>query len=117
MSDDKKKRKLIGSVELLVVKDYPSRYETGAGSKIRVVQWLYDDGKFSVKLERRGYFTKEGKVMTGKAEGFGLDDLAALHPRWKDAIQLMKNPPKPPPPPAPAPKPQQEDDVIEEVPF
>lgn len=114
MTDTKKKRKLVDSVELLVIEDRPSRFEQGSGTKLRVIQWVYDDGNFSVKLERRGYFTKDGKIMNGKCEGFDLNDLAALHPRWKEAISKMKNPP---PPPKPAPKKDTTDDTIEEVPF
>jgi hypothetical protein len=70
---------------------------------------------FTVALEKRDYYTKDGKELPGKARGFTLEDLAFLHPKWKEMIALMKNPPKPPAAPSPASKPQ--DDVIEEVPF
>ncbi len=129
---EEKKRPMPRYFELLLVRSMPSDNDAGAGVKIVVCEWAYDfaykpsmakkgyhagsDGKaFSVKLEKRGYYTAAGKVMPGKAEGLTLDDLAFLHPKWKEMIALMKNPPKPPAAPATASKPQ--DDVIEEVPF
>lgn len=129
MSDKKKPN--VRMIELLLIRDIPSRKETGSGVKIRLVTFAYDfawtqdlgergyfaggDGKaFIVKLEKRSYYTKEGKKLPGKVEGLLLNDLAFLHPRWKEMIALMKNPPKPPLLPAPV-KPQ--DDAIEEVPF
>jgi hypothetical protein len=127
------KKPTIRSAELMVIKSVKSSKEEGSGVSIRVVQWIYDfafkpgmelkgyhagpDGKaFSVKLEKRAYFTKNGMVMVGKAEGFTLGDLAFLHPKWKEMIQLMKNPPMPKPKPAPAAAAKPED-AIEEVPF
>lgn len=100
------------SIELIVVSDKKSTKQAGAGSKIRVVQWVFDKGS-SVKLEKRAYYTENGQVKTGKAEGFGLSDLEALKPKWKEIIQMMKNPPKPPAPKAPA----RDENEIEEVPF
>lgn len=104
----------VRGIELLVIKDYPSKKESGAGVKIRVVQWVYDNGS-SVKLERRGYFTKEGRVLTGKAEGLGWSDLEHIRPRWKEIVHLMTNPPEVKP--IDKPKARQEDEEIEEVPF
>lgn len=128
-----KKKTIVRYIELLVLRDTPSSADPGAGVKIIVCEWAYDflfkpgmekkdfhrgaDGKaFSVKLEKRGYYTtKTGELRIGKAEGLTLTDFGLLHPKWKEMITLMKNPPKPPAAPAPAGKKQ--DDTIEEVPF
>ncbi len=103
-------------IELLLIKDYPSKDQAGSGSKLRVVQWVFERG-FSVKLERRAYYTKDGSPRIGKAMGLGLEDFAELHARWKEVIQLMKNPPKPTPPKQETPDGEDSDGYIEEVPF
>jgi len=78
--------------------DTSGRYEK-PGYKLRIVQWLYarkdGDVGWSVKLERRKYFHNKDGEERNKADGFSLDDLALIQKRWKEIIEIMKNPPEP----------------------
>jgi hypothetical protein len=106
----------IEGVELLVIVDLKSRNKEGSGTKLRVVQWVVNGQSKSVKVEKRQYYLDAyGKTMTGKAEGFSLDDLNALKPHWPRVLELMRNPPavKTPEPVAAA----AASDAIDEVPF
>jgi hypothetical protein len=68
--------------------------DKGRSWRLRLVQWIVDGEAKSVKLERRNFFVDEGGVTKmGKADGFILKDLEALHPHWKAMIATMKNPP------------------------
>ncbi len=125
------KKTTVRTIELMLIKDIKSRKDRGAGAKIALVSSVYnkaytvelgelgymatDDGKaFIVRLEKRGYYTSGGVVQPGKAEGLTLADIVYLHPKWKQMIQLMKNPPKPAPMPAAG---KTDDTIIEEIPF
>ncbi len=57
--------------ELLVLKDEERR--TGRGV-LRVVQW--DNNK--PKLEKRGFYQKDGETKTGKLEGMSADDFKII---------------------------------------
>jgi hypothetical protein len=112
--EDNKKKVNLRCIVLLMIADFPSRTAPGCGKCIRVVQWVGDRG-VSVKLEKVGYFVKDGMTLMGKREGFTLEDLTYFYKKWKEIIQIMKNPPAPPP--LPAAKAPQAEETIEEVPF
>ena len=115
----------VRSVELLVLRNAPSRDKEGCGIKLRVVQWIFkkkEGGEgSSVKFEKRSYFPgPDGDEHTGKAEGFGIDDFKLLkavvdgETNFVRVMKLMENPPAIKPVAAPEPT---ADDSIEEVPF
>lgn len=109
------KKDNVYGIDLKVLWHEPSKKEPGSGKMIKVVQWVYERGN-TVKLEKRSYYTKDGKRLPGKAEGLGLKDLKLIHPFWKEVVAIMKNPPAPKPrPQEPAPRAEEQD--MEEVPF
>ena len=90
----------VESKELLVITEKaPEKGEkyNKDGHKVRVVQWYGKtrQGKAwsSVKLERRKFFLDGDETKMGKAEGFTIEDLRAIQPRWKEILALMQNPP------------------------
>ena len=93
---------------LLVIKEHESRNSPGCGNVLRVVQWILKDGASTVKLEKCGYYPRDGKRAYSYREGLMLQDLEALRPHWTQIVRWMKDPP---PPPA------EESEIIEEVPF
>ena len=107
---EKKKSDVYG-IDLMILKDEPSRQESGAGDVIRVVQWVFPRGS-SVKLEKRSYYTKDGKKLTGKASGLALADMRVVIPNLPKIMLLMENPPAVERKPAKA-----AEEPIKEVPF
>ena len=117
----------IESKDLLVIDEYRDD-ERQSRRAIRVVQWSFSkkDGSrgTSIKLEKRNFFTKDGRELTGKAEGFNLFDMKKIRDKMDEIMALMENPDAAPAAPAaPAAAPQAKKPAsktsadIEEVPF
>lgn len=79
-------------VVLLVIRDTPSRNNAGAGVKLVLTQWIYDDGS-SVGFEKYGYYTKDGQLLRGKREILKLEDYRAIKARDAELEALMRCPP------------------------
>lgn len=77
--------------ELLVLKTEERR---DGKSVLRVVQW----NKYKPKLEKRGFYQKDGEFKTGKAEGLSLADLKLIIEKQDEIIAQMTAEPKDTPP-------------------
>ena len=83
----------IEAVELITIA-VGKEDDKGRSWRLRLVQWVVDGKPKSPKLERRNFFKgNQGDQMTGKADGFTLQDLEACKPHWPKIMELMKNPP------------------------
>lgn len=83
---------IIGRELIVIAKTDADKY--GNARVVRVVQWIIDGEPKSIKLEKRMFFrNKEGEERS-KPDGFTLIDLKEIQPRWRDIIEMMRNPPK-----------------------
>lgn len=112
-------------IELLVLKDTPSRNKPGAGKRLSVVQWAKNGKQVALQLIQADYWINENdKGIRFKSKGASLDDIRSLFVKpegapasvWNEKVEpIRKNPPAVV---AAAPKAAaSSDETIEEVPF